>query len=103
MLTLVAVTWVALRANRVWPLVVASFQLLVVFAHLSVLISSGWDQVYWGMMLASNYSELIVTAIGSVCHHRRQKLVGRYRSWRLPVPPRAPGQWQQFGGSNEYA
>lgn len=89
-LTLVATTWVALRANRLWPLVVSSFQWLIVFAHVSVLITpylaeraaTMINQGYWAMMIVSNYAQLILISLGTLTHYLRERRIGRYRSWR---------------------
>jgi len=84
--TLGGFLWVALRANRMWPLVVCALQCLVMIAHVSVLTQRGWTQVYWGMMAISQYLQLIVLASGVLTHHRREKMAGPYRSWRPALP-----------------
>ena len=103
-LTLVGLTTVSLQANRMWPLVVAALQLLVMFAHVSVLVSVGGKQVYWGMMAAAQYMQLLAIGLGITAHHFRERRTGRYRSWRhgaaglavsflwpsLPHPPLRP-------------
>ena len=81
--TFFALTYVALNANRLWPLVLSALQMLVVVAHVSVLTSRGWDQVYWGMMAISQYLQLFVLGAGTLSHHFRERRTGRYRSWRL--------------------
>ena len=81
--TFLAMTWVALNANRLWPLVISALQMLVVIAHVSVLTSNGWDQVYWGMMAIAQYLQLLVVACGTLNHHFRERRAGPYRSWRL--------------------
>jgi hypothetical protein len=74
--------WVALRANRMWPLVIAALQTVVMIAHLSVFIQLGARTVYWGMMAVSQYLQLAVLAAGLTTHYLREKRVGPYRSWR---------------------
>jgi hypothetical protein len=78
--------WVALRANRIWPLLVAALQIMVMIAHLSVYIELGARTAYWGMMAVSQYLQLVVMAGGLALHHRREKRVGPYRSWRPSLP-----------------
>jgi hypothetical protein len=80
--SLVGFFWVALRANRMWPLLIAALQVMVMIAHLSVIIELGARTAYWGMMAVSQYLQLLVLAAGLVMHHRREKRVGPYRSWR---------------------
>jgi hypothetical protein len=80
--SLVGFLWVALRANRMWPLVIAALQVVVMIAHLSVLIQLGARTAYWGMMAVSQYLQLLVMASGLIMHHRREKRIGPYRSWR---------------------
>lgn len=97
--TLGGVMWVALNANRVWPLVIASLQLFVIIAHVSVLLSSGWNQVYWGMMAIAQYLQLIVLVIGIASHHSRERRIGRYRSWR-PSHDTGGGSRRPLAGSH---
>lgn len=89
--TLVGLTCMALRANRVWPLSVAALQFLVIIVHGSVLVSIGWTRVYYGMMALSQYCEMIVLAVGIACHHAREARVGRYREWRRGYTPQHLG------------
>jgi hypothetical protein len=84
--SLVAIVWIALRANRMWPLLIAALQLVVMIAHFSVFIEFGSRTVYWGMMAISQYLQLGVLAGGVVMHHRREKRAGPYRSWRSAFP-----------------
>ena len=80
--SLVGFLWVALRANRMWPLLIAALQIMVMIAHLSVFVVPGAPEVYWGMMALSQYLQLVVLAAGLAMHHLREKRVGPYRSWR---------------------
>ncbi len=84
--SLVGFLWVALRANRMWPLLIAALQVVVMIAHLSVFIELGARTVYWGMMAVSQYLQLFVLAGGLISHHLRVKRVGPYRSWRPMLP-----------------
>lgn len=81
---LVAISWVALRANRVWPLWAAAAQLICVSGHLAALIEpGGMRRAYWGITQVPQYIQLLALAAGIVSHIRRTRKVGRYRSWRL--------------------
>ena len=78
-----AVLRVALRANRMWPLVIAAMQLIVLLAHVYTLLKVGANQVYWAMMAFPQYIQMLVLGIGVVCHLMRYARIGRYRDWRL--------------------
>ena len=82
-----ATTWlmlchVAMRANRLWPITVASFQTIVLIAHFSVFAHIGWKKVYWGMMAVSQYLQMLIVLWGILQHHVRERRIGRYRDWR---------------------
>ncbi len=81
---LVAISWVALRANRVWPLWAAAAQLICVAGHLAALIEpGGMRRAYWGITQMPQYIQLLALGAGIVSHARRTRRVGRYRSWWL--------------------
>jgi hypothetical protein len=84
--TLLGFLTIALRANRMWPMMLSALQCLVMIAHFSVFTHRGWSQVYWGMMAFSQYLQLLVLAVGVITHHRRELRVGPYRSWRTELP-----------------
>jgi hypothetical protein len=74
---------IALRANRMYPLWLAALQLISLASHLI----RGIDRLmlplaYSVMNIAPSYLELIIIAGGIVCHARREKRYGPYRSWR---------------------
>lgn len=74
---------IALRANRMYPLWLAALQLISLASHLI----RGIDRLmlplaYSVMNIAPSYLELIIIAGGIVCHVRREKRYGPYRSWR---------------------
>lgn len=76
--------WVALYANRGWPLWVSASQVLVILAHIAKL--SEVDMVrraYWTMTQMPFVFQLAVLAIGTMAHVRRQRRIGRYHAWRL--------------------
>ena len=92
-LTLVGMMWIALRANRMWTMVITSLQVVVMITHASVLISIGWTRVYYGMIALSQYCELISLAIGIACHYVRERRFGMYREWRRPYDPGGQASW----------
>jgi hypothetical protein len=83
-LELAAIMWLALSANRTWPLWAAAAQVICVSGHIAVLIGpSGVRRAYWAMTQLPQYIQLTALIIGATAHTRRVRLMGRYRSWRL--------------------
>jgi hypothetical protein len=81
---LAAILWLALNANRTWPLWAAAAQVICVLGHISALISpEGMRRAYWAMTQLPQYVQLIALLVGATAHARRVRLMGRYRSWRL--------------------
>ena len=81
---LVAIVWLALRANRMWPLWAAAAQLVCVAGHVAVFISpEGMRRAYWAMTQLPPYIQLIAVFCGAVAHARRFERIGPYRSWRF--------------------
>jgi hypothetical protein len=75
--------WVALRANRAWPLWVCATQLLVEIAHLSKLLEfDEGRRSYWIMTHLPVLLELVGLAIGTWVHVVRRRRIGPYASWR---------------------
>lgn len=88
---LIVLMWVALYANRGWPLWVAALQMIVVAGHLSKLFDvAEIRRGYWVMIAVPGYIQLAVVWIGLVSHMRRVGRIGPYAAWRprLPEPPR---------------
>lgn len=81
---LAAILWLALRANRMWPLWAAAAQLICVTGHLAALIEpGGMQRAYWAMTQLPQYIQLTALLCGAVAHARRERrLGGPYRSWR---------------------
>ena len=81
---LVAITWVAMRANRLWPLWAAAAQMMTFAGHLVALIDRGGiNYAYWAMTQLPPYIQLFAMVCGAVSHSRRYRQIGPYRSWRL--------------------
>ncbi len=85
-----AVLWVALGANRFWPLPVCSLHLLGLTGHAAVLLGvPGLNQIYWAMLNVTDYVQVPIIVLGMIAHMRRVDRIGPYRSWREGwlVPP----------------
>lgn len=80
---LIGIVWLALRANRVWPLFAAAAQVMCVSGHIAVLASAnGFNQAYWAITSLPQYIQLFAVLAGAAAHTRRVRLIGPYRSWR---------------------
>jgi hypothetical protein len=81
---MIAIVWLALRANRMWPLWAAAAQLLCVSGHIAVMVSpEGMSRAYWALTQLPQYIQLTALVLGAVAHARRYERIGPYRSWRL--------------------
>lgn len=81
---LIAITALALRANRLWPLWAAAAQLICVCGHLAAFIEpGGMTQAYWALTQMPQYIQLVALMMGASAHAKRERKVGRYRSWRI--------------------
>ena len=74
---------IALRANRMYPLWLAALQLISLASNLVRGISPQVLPLAYSVMnIAPSYLELMVITGGLVCHARRVRRYGPYRSWR---------------------
>ncbi len=82
-LELAALVYLALCANRVWPVWAAAAQLMTVSAHVVALIDEGgMRRAYWAMVQLPLYIQLFALFCGAAFHYRRVRRIGHYRSWR---------------------
>jgi hypothetical protein len=79
---LVAIMWLALRANRMWPLWAAAAQLICVSGHIALFMEPGMRRAYWAMTQLPPYIQVTALLLGAVAHARRFERIGPYRSWR---------------------
>ncbi|MDK2768465.1 MAG: hypothetical protein KYX69_12195 [Sphingomonas sp.] len=84
---LVALTLLALRANRHWPMAAASLQLIIVIGHFAkaldpTLLGSAYAimSVFWP------YLQLIILAVGTRVYWRRVRIQGAAASWSRSLP-----------------
>lgn len=81
---LVAITWLALRANRIWPLWAAAAQVMTFSGHIVAMIEPGGvNRAYWAMTQLPPYIQLFALVCGATFHSYRYRRIGHYRSWRL--------------------
>ncbi|ASK87017.1 hypothetical protein SPHFLASMR4Y_00225 [Sphingorhabdus sp. SMR4y] len=74
---------IALRANRFWPLCVASLQTIALVAHATRMLDvTIHPKAYMIMQVASSYPLLVLLMIGTMFHRKRLKAFGTDRSWR---------------------
>lgn len=80
---LVAISALALRANRMWPLWAAAAQLICVSGHIAAFIEpGGMRRAYWVMTQMPPFIQVLALLLGAVAHAERWKRIGPYRSWR---------------------
>lgn len=83
-MVLAALVPIALRANRIYPMWLAAFQLIAVNAHIA---RDTFDQItqltYSIMYVLPSYAQLLILAGGIWAHVRREQQFGTYRGWRL--------------------
>ncbi|MBA4354189.1 MAG: hypothetical protein C0409_05805 [Novosphingobium sp.] len=85
---MIALMWIALRANRGWPLWVSAAQIIVVLGHLSKIIELSLVRYgYFAMTQMPLNIQAIVLMLGTAAHIRRTELIGHYHSWRLDRMP----------------
>jgi hypothetical protein len=80
-------TWLAIRANRVWPIVPAGLKLVAVLGHLAaLLLPGGMQRAYWAMVEPPALLTVVALAIGLAAHLLRQRRIGPYPDWRPDLP-----------------
>lgn len=81
---LAAIVWLALRANRLWPIFAAAAQLITFVGHVVAMIDNGgMSRAYWAITQLPPYIQLFALVCGVASHARRLRRLGPYRSWRL--------------------
>lgn len=83
MWALLGMLWVALRANRGWPLWACSAQIIVVLAHTSKLIDLSLVRFgYFAMTQLPVAIQITALLVGTRAHLRRKERIGQYHAWR---------------------
>ncbi len=81
---LVGFVWIALHANRNYPLWVAGLQLIAVGTHLvTAFVTTVSPIAYVVLVVGPSYGQLGVLAFGLLRHHNRVRQFGAYRDWRV--------------------
>ncbi|WP_408590805.1 hypothetical protein [Novosphingobium sp.] len=80
----VTLLWVALRANRGWPLLACAAQGVVLTGHLAKFIDGQMvRKAYWTITQLPFLLQVLALALGTVAHIQRRQRAGRYHAWRL--------------------
>lgn len=86
---MVALLFVALRADRGWPLALAGLHLCTMGAHVVRLIDPDMIRVTYALMIAVwSYPMLFGLLVGTHRHRLRLKAQGHDLDWSLPIPAR---------------
>jgi len=80
---LVALTWLALRANRLWTIVLAGLQLSTMIVHLSKAVFPALPAASYGIFAQFwAWPMLATTAVGIHCHRLRTRRLGEEPDWK---------------------
>lgn len=94
LLALACFVLVAVHANRLYPLPIASLQVLAVLAHVARELSDQISAISYAVLaFFPGYFQLGLLAGGVVLHVRRTRLNGPYRDWR---EGNGAAAWQQL-------
>jgi hypothetical protein len=73
----------ALKANRLWPIMLAGMQVATVFAHLAKALSFPLPPAGYGIFVQFwGWPMLIVTGIGAYGHRKRTRRLGHEPDWK---------------------
>jgi hypothetical protein len=95
----IALVWVALWANRIYPLWLAAFQGLAVVSHFTREASAAIGKLAYAFLsYAPSLFQIAILALGIGLHARRVRRGGMYPSWRSSSNPLPGGErlvWQE--------
>ena len=81
---LTALTIVALKADRLWPMILAAMQLDTTAVHILKLVDADMIRITYALMIAAwSYPMLFILAVGTMRHRRRLARFGEDRAWSL--------------------
>lgn len=79
----VALTPIAMRANRIYPLWILAAQLIATVMHFQRGMSSAMDPIaYWALIRLPSYLQMLAFGIGLINHRRRLARGIQGRPWR---------------------
>ena len=79
----VALSLLALRANRIWPIVLAGMQVATIFAHVARLLAFPLPAAGYVIFVQFwAWPMLIVTAVGAYNHRLRTRRFGQELDWK---------------------
>lgn len=83
---LVGLTVIALKADRLWPMFLAAFQLDSAAIHVLKLFDADMIRITYALMIAIwSYPMLLILAVGTLRHQRRLARFGGDRAWSLAM------------------
>lgn len=86
-LTAAVLIAVALKANRIYTLWMAGFQIIALLAHFARGLTEAISPIaYVILVVGPSYFQIIILTFGIWLHHRRVRRHGTYRPWRTSLP-----------------
>ncbi|MFA5963586.1 MAG: hypothetical protein WC804_06175 [Sphingomonas sp.] len=83
---LIALVVIALKADRLWPMVLAALHLDSTAVHILKLFDTELIRVTYAVMIVMwSYPMLLILAIGTLRHQRRLARFGEDRAWSLAM------------------
>ncbi|ABD25685.1 hypothetical protein Saro_1240 [Novosphingobium aromaticivorans DSM 12444] len=81
---MIALLWVALQANRGWPIWACAAQIIVVLGHVAKIIDLSLVRYgYFAMTQMPMSIQAVAIFGGTLAHVRREERIGRYHAWRF--------------------
>ncbi len=78
-----AMVWLALQANRFWPIWMSAAALITLLGHFVIIVGIvGQQRAYWAMTQLPLFLELACLLVGTLRHRARLARLGPYRNWR---------------------
>jgi hypothetical protein len=97
-LALVIFVIVAVKANRMYPLWIAAFQVLATLSHFANAMAEHITPIaYVILAVTPGYFQLLLLAGGLYAHMRRSREHGAYRDWQLNIG--SGPQWASSGAA----
>jgi hypothetical protein len=97
-LAFVGFLWIALFAWRLWPIWIASLQLLAILAHVGPLMELPIAPLAYAIMRSAPTTIALVTLLGATLLHQRKRRLGvnmlPWRTWSGHLNQISPKRWQ---------